>query len=108
MKNPLGIVLSLHRSANFVASSYQWVSQTPQIGLKQPMEEVLQDVLSDIEIYIDDIAIFRKTWDGHIQFVSKSSRLLQNNGFPIKPEKCVWAVQETNFLGFWLTPDGLK
>ncbi|KAG7372944.1 reverse transcriptase RNA-dependent DNA polymerase [Nitzschia inconspicua] len=83
-----------------LANSPDWAQAT--------MEEVLQDVLSDIEIYIDDIDIFSKTWEDHIQLVSKVLRLLQDNGFTVKPEKCEWAVQETNFLGFWFTPDGLK
>ncbi|KAG7367309.1 reverse transcriptase RNA-dependent DNA polymerase [Nitzschia inconspicua] len=83
-----------------LANSPDWAQAT--------MEEVLQDVLSDIEIYIDDIAIFSKTWKDHIQLVSKVLRLLQDNGFTVKPEKCEWAVQETNFLGCWFTPDGLK
>ncbi|KAG7345551.1 reverse transcriptase RNA-dependent DNA polymerase [Nitzschia inconspicua] len=83
-----------------LANSPDWAQAT--------MEEVLQDVLSDIEIYIDDIPIFSKTWEEHIQLVSKVLRLLQDNGLAVKPEKCEWAVQETNFLGFWFTPDGLK
>ncbi|KAG7345279.1 reverse transcriptase RNA-dependent DNA polymerase [Nitzschia inconspicua] len=83
-----------------LANSPDWAQAT--------MEEVLQDVLQDIEIYIDDIAIFSKNWEDHIQLVSKVLRLLQDNGFTVKPEKCEWAVQETNFLGFWFTPDGLK
>ncbi|KAG7345950.1 reverse transcriptase RNA-dependent DNA polymerase [Nitzschia inconspicua] len=83
-----------------LANSPDWAQAT--------IEEVLHDVLADIEIYIDDIAIFSKTWEDHIQLVSKVLRLLQDNGFTVKPEKCEWAVQETNFLGFWFTPDGLK
>jgi RNase H-like domain found in reverse transcriptase len=33
---------------------------------------------------------------------------LQNAVFTINPLKCKWAFQETNFLGHWLTPTGIK
>ncbi|KAG7372934.1 reverse transcriptase RNA-dependent DNA polymerase [Nitzschia inconspicua] len=47
-----------------LANSPDWAQAT--------MEEVLQDVLQDIEIYIDDIAIFSKTWEDHIQLSPRS------------------------------------
>lgn len=70
------------------------------------MEDILKDL--DIEIYIDDVGIFSKTYEDHLKVMDQVLRRLQDTGFKINPLKCEWCVEETDFLGYWLTPQGLK
>ena len=82
------------------------VSQSPDIA-QQIMEEVLRGI-DGVECYIDDLAIFSNNWEDHKRIVKEVLTRLQDAGFTINPRKCEWAVQETDFLGHWLTPTGIK
>ena len=82
------------------------ICQSPDIA-QEIMELVLHDII-DIELYINDIACFSLCFDSHMKLVDKVLTWLREKGFVINPHKYKWAIQETDFLGHWLIPRGIK
>ncbi len=71
------------------------------------MENLLSDI-KDADVDIDDVGAFSNDQDHHVNLVTTILQQLCENGFTINPLKCEWAVKETDWLGYWLIPRGLK
>jgi len=78
------------------------VKVSPDVA-QQLMEDILQD--TDCTVYIDDIGIWTDdSFDHHMKTIDKILDRLNQNGLKCNPLKCDWAVQETDFLGYWMMP----
>ena len=74
-------------------------------------QEVMENIFHNLEgtdVYIADVGVFTKTWEHHIKLLDTVLNHLQENGFTISPLKCKWAIKETDWLGYWLTPTMMK
>jgi hypothetical protein len=72
------------------------------------INEVLQEYLHSFVIaYLDDILIFSKEKEEHVQHVSKVLKKLQEANIKLKLKKCEFHVQETEFLGHWISAEGI-
>ena len=88
----------------------QGLSQSPDWA-QAAIEEVFDEaglLRECVEAFIDDCGVFSNSWDEHLQHLDRTLQCLTANGYTVNPSKCQWAVQETEWLGHFLTPKGIK
>ena len=57
--------------------------------------------------YVDDIAVYSKTWEQHLLDVEEILKLFIKSGIKLRSEKCEFGSDQTDFLGFRISSDGL-
>jgi hypothetical protein len=85
------------------------------MGIK-PATDIFQQRMSAIffdmpvvVIYMDDTIVFGYAdLDSHKIDVTEVLRRLQEAGFQVNPDKCLWFQPAVTYLGFLITRDGIK
>ena len=69
----------------------------------------LMDGLDFVRTYIDDLLCLTKgTYDDHLKKLERVFKRLQDAGLKVNAKKSFFARQELEYLGYWITRDGIK
>ena len=78
-------------------------------AFQRHMENILRDLRDEIVIpYLDDLIVFSKSFDDHIQHVRTVLQRLREHGIKLKAKKCDLFKREVRFLGRKISEDGYK
>ena len=73
------------------------------------MNKVLKEYLDDfVIVYIDDILIYSKTYEEHLEHLEKVFERLREANLMIKLKKCKFCMPNVEFLGHIVGRDGLQ
>ena len=72
------------------------------------MEESLGEFQDFAQPYIDDVIIFSKTFEEHLEHIEKVLRRLGEKGLLIKLPKCEFCTDEIEFLGHVVNERGVR
>ncbi len=91
---------------------YHWI--TSPMGLlgcptsfQRLMEGVMRNI-SNVIVYIDDLLVHTKTHEEHLKVLEQVLERLHSHNLKINLDKCFFSNKEVSYLGFTLTPEGIK
>ena len=72
------------------------------------INNTLREYLDNFVVaYLDDVLIFSRTYEEHVQHVKKVLKKLQEAELPIKLSKCEFHKHQVKFLGYVVSSEGL-
>jgi len=80
------------------------VTVAPDLA-QEAMDKLALD-LENVLTYFDDSLIHSWKWPEHMQTLDMLLSRLASKGFSLNIDKCKFGIKETDFLGFWITPQG--
>ena len=93
---------------------YEWaflpmgLTNTPAMFIRA-MINLFTDLLDQgVIVFLDDVLVYSHTRDEHIQLLHMVFGKLCQHQFYCKLKKCSFFCTSTTFLGFNVTPEGLK
>ena len=91
---------------------YQWRvmpfgPKNAPMFFQQCMNEIFGD-LDYVTVYLDDISIISKTLKEHKAHLAEIFTRLSTFGLKLRLDKCLWGVDETEYLGFIVNKRGTK
>lgn len=73
------------------------------------MNKILKPYLRHfVLVFFDDILIYIKTWEEHLQHVDKTLQLLQDQQLFVKHSKCSFGNSQVEYLGHIVGHDGVR
>lgn len=93
---------------------YEWkrmpfgLTNSP-ISFQTLMSNVLRGLnWKSVLVYVDDILIFSRSFDEHLQHLAQVFDRLKNANLKLQPTKCHFAVKEVKFLGHVISIKGVS
>ena len=69
-------------------------------------QELVNKVLAEqrqwATAYMDDVVVYSKTWEDHLNHIESVLKALQKAGLMANPAKCKWGGKAIEFLGHWI------
>ena len=82
-------------------------------GAPATFQRLMQSCLHDqiyqlLLVYLNDVIVFSKTFDEHLERLDKVLTRLAQQGLKIKREKCSFLRKEVSYLGYVVSSDGVS
>ena len=93
---------------------YEWTCMPFGLtGAPATFQRMMDTVLAGLKwqcclVYLDDVVVFSRTFDDHLRDLRLIFNRLFEAGLKLKPSKCFFCCTELLYLGYLITPEGLK